>query len=122
MNNSIKGGILKAFAVFIDVSVPLVATLTQFPVWVQRSSEATVSGLFLVFAFLSCLPFLRQIREYMRSPSVLVIWAVLLVLFLCLKNIIVEMIVVCFAGLCANIVGAILYRIGKAVSKKESEL
>ena len=85
MTNRTKGNILKAIAVTIDVSVPLAATLTQFPLWVEKSSEATMSGLFLIFAFISCLPFIKQIKAYFRSPSVWVVWTVLLVLFVCLR-------------------------------------
>lgn len=118
MTNRTKGNILKALAVTVDVSVPFAATLTQFPIWVEKSSEATMSGLFLVFAFLSCLPFIKQIKAYFRSPSVWVVWMVLLVLFVCLRNIIDEMLVVCFFGTIANVVGAGIYKIGNAVGNK----
>ena len=47
---------LKALALAIDVGGPLVATMTQFPLWIERSAEATVSGLFVVFAILSAVP------------------------------------------------------------------
>lgn len=113
MTNKTKGNILKSIAIGIDVCVPLVATLTQFPLWIEKSSEATVSGLFLLFAFLSCLPFVKQIKEFLRSPSVWMIWVVLLALFVCLQNIIDEMVVVCFFGAIANVAGAGLYKIGE---------
>ena len=116
MTNRTKGNILKAIAVTIDVSVPLAATLTQFPLWVEKSSEATMSGLFLIFAFLSCLPFIKQIKAYFRSPSVWVVWIVLLALLISLRNIIDEMIIVCFWGAVANIVGAGIYKVGEKVA------
>ena len=118
MANRTKGNILKAIAVTIDVSVPLAATLTQFPIWVEKSSEATMSGLFLIFAFLSCLPFIKQIKAYFRSPSVWVVWVVLLVLFVCLRNIIDEMVVVCFFGTVANVIGAGIYKLGNIIGNK----
>lgn len=118
MSNKTRGNIIKGIAIFIDVLVPLAATLTQFPVWVQHSSEATVSGLFMVFAFLACLPFLRQLKEYFKSPSVWVIWTIFFVFFVLLKNIINEMIMVCFFGAVANVVGAIIYSVGKRVADK----
>ena len=118
MTNRTKGNILKAIAVTIDVSVPLVATLTQFPLWVEKSSEATMSGLFLIFAFISCLPFIKQIKAYFRSPSVWVVWVVLLVLFVCLRNIIDEMVVVCFFGAIANVIGAGIYKLGNIIGNK----
>ena len=69
MTNATKGKVIKGAAVTLDVAAPLIATLSQFPVWVERSSEATVSGLFLIFALLSILPFLKVIKEYFKSPS-----------------------------------------------------
>lgn len=118
MRNATKGKIIKGCAVGLDVVAPLAATFTQFPIWVEQSSEATMSGLFLVFAFLSALPFIKQIKAYFKSPSVWVVWVVLFVLFVCLRNIINEMIVVCFVGMLANIVGAGIYKIGKIVGDK----
>ncbi len=118
MRNITKGAIIKGCAVCLDVFVPLAATFVQFPIWVERSSEATMSGLFLVLALVSALPFLKQIKAYFKSPSVWVIWIVLFALFVCLKNIIDEMIVVCFAGMLANIIGCGIYKIGKIVGDK----
>ncbi len=118
MTNRTKGKLIKALAVTTDVSVPLVATLTQFSVWIDRSPEATMSGLFLIFAFVSCLPFLKQIKTYFRSPSVWVVWIVLLVLSVCLRNIIEEMVLVCFFGAVANVIGAGIYKIGSSIENK----
>ncbi len=121
MTNRAKGNIIKAAAVVVDVSVPLIATLTQFPIWVEKSSEATISGLLLIFAFLSCLPFIKQIKAYMKSPSFLVVWMVLLVLLVCLRNIIDQMIVVCFCGAIANAIGAGIYKVGDIVCGKADQ-
>lgn len=121
MNNATKGKIIKGAAVLIDVIVPLIATISQFPIWVEQSGEATMSGLFLMLAFLSCLPFVKQIKEYMKSPSVLVLWLIFYLLLTLLKNIINQMVVVCFAGLIANAIGAVIYKIGDSVSKKGND-
>lgn len=118
MRNATKGNIIKGCAVFLDVAAPLAATLSQFPLWVEQSAKATMSGLFLIFAFLSCLPFIKQIKAYFKSPSVWVVWVVLFVLFICLRNIINEMVIVCFVGMMANLVGAGVYKIGKIVGDK----
>lgn len=119
MTNKSKGAILKGVAVSVDVFVPLAATLTQFPLWIEKSSEATISGLFLVFSFISCLPFLKQIKAYFHSPSVWVVWTILLALFVCLRNIIDEMIIVCFFGAIANVIGSGIYKLGNIVENKQ---
>lgn len=118
MTNKVKGNILKGTAIVIDVGVPLVATISQFPLWVDTSAEATMSGLFLILAFLSCIPFLKQLKAYFKSPAAWVMWLVLLVLFLALRNIINEMVIVCFFGTIANAVGTFIYKIGKIVGDR----
>ena len=119
MKNATRGKIIKGCAVGLDVAVPAITAMTQFPVWVEKSSEATVSGLFLFFAVLSCIPFINQIKQFMKSPSVPVLWIVLLVAFVAIRNIIDEAIVICFFGAIANIIGAGIYKIGDVVGKRE---
>ena len=119
MTNKTKGRVIKSFAIGVDVGVPFVATLTQFPVWVEQSSEATMSGLFLLFAFISCLPFIRQIKQYFKSPSVWSVWTIILVFLICLRNIIDQMVIVCFWGMLANIIGAGIYKYGNIIYEKE---
>ena len=118
MTNATKGRILKWTAIGIDTAVPFVATVSQFPVWIEKSAGATVSGLFLCLAFLCALPFAKQIIAYIKSPSVPVGWAVLFVLFICLRNIIDQMLVVLLVGMIANIAGSFLYHIGKNIEGK----
>ena len=122
MKNATKGKIIKGGAVAIDVAAPLVATFSQFPTWVERSSESTMSGLFLVFAFISALPFIKQLKTFFKSPSVWVVWVALFTAFIALRNIIDEMIIVCFVGMVANIIGAGIYKIGAIVEAKSDRV
>lgn len=119
MKNTTKGNILKAVAIAIDVGAPLVATLTQFPIWIDRSAEATFSGIFVLFAVLSCLPFIKYLKMYFRSPAVWVVWLVLSVFLLALDNIIHEMMIVCFVGLISNCIGAVIYKFAKKISMQQ---
>ena len=64
MRRTTKGKILKISALVLDVGAPLAATMTQFPMWINRSAGATVSGTFVLFALLSAIPFFKQIRRY----------------------------------------------------------
>ena len=121
MKNTTKGKIIKGAALTIDVVSPLIATICQFPVWVEKSSSATISGVFLVFAFLSCLPFLNQIKTWLKSPSVPVLWCVFLVLFTLLRNIIDQMWIICFVGVISNYAGSFIYKIGEGIGQKNDE-
>lgn len=121
MKNSTKGAIIKTVALGIDVGVPIVATLTQFPLWIEQSAEATMSGLCLVLLGISILPFLKQLKEYFKSPSAWVIWGIILVLLLMLRNIIDQILIVSLAGFVANAAGAIIYNVGKSIGEKEDK-
>lgn len=121
MKKSAKSAIFKTVALCIDVGVPLVATLTQFPIWIERSSEATVSGLALVLIGLSVLPFLKQLKEYFKSPSAWVVWGVVFVILMLMRSIIDQMLVVALAGLVANMIGAVLFGIGKHFDGEDKE-
>ena len=118
MKNTTKGNILKTIAIIIDVGAPLMATITQFPVWVQKSPEATFSGMFILCAFLSCLPFINYIKTYLKSPAVWSVWLIVFIIITLMKSIIDQMIVVCFVGLLSNCFGAIIYKFGKYLYEK----
>lgn len=112
MKNKTIGKLIKGSALAIDISAPLIATICQFPIWVEKSSSATVSGVFLVFLFLSCLPFLNQIKTWLKSPSIPILWCVFLVLFTIMRNIINQMWIICFVGAVSNGVGSLVYKLG----------
>ena len=107
-----KGKILKVLALAIDVGVPLAVTLTQFPLWISRSASATISGISILFILLSTIPFYRQIKQYFKSPSAWVMWGMLFLILFALSEIINEMVLICFFGFIANVIGAVIYKIG----------
>lgn len=121
MRKATIGRIVKGEAVTLDVAAPLTATLTQFPVWVERSADATVSGMFVFLALLSVIPFLKQIREYFKSPDAWVVWCVIFVFFVVIQNIVQEMLIVSFVGLVANIVGKGVYKLGEFIGSRPDE-
>lgn len=118
MKNKTKGTCVRITATVLCVGAPLGATIAQFPVWVATSDKATMSGLFLVMAFICCLPFVNQIKAYLKSPAIWVVWSVLLVLFIVLRNIINQMVIVCAVGLVSNGAGSLLYKLGDYLKEK----
>ena len=113
MQRKTKGKILKISALVLDVRAPLAATISQFPVWVDRSAGATISGLFVLFAFLSAIPFFKQIKAYFKSPSAWVMWCVIFIALIALRAIIDEIIVIFMIGGVPNVIGAGLYKLGE---------
>ena len=117
-----KEKLIKGGALMLDVGAPLVATFTKFPVWVERSAEATVSGLFLMFALLCSIPLFKSFKSLLKSPSAPLLWGIMLALLVSLRNIVDEMIVISFVGLIANGIGWGLYKVGDGLeAKKETK-
>jgi hypothetical protein len=121
MTRQTKGSLLKCAGLGLDVGAPLIATLTQFPVMIERSAEATVSGLFVVFALLSGIPLLKLFGKMIKTPSVPVIWLIGCGLLLCLRSIVDEMIVICAVGAFSNTAGAVMYKIGENIAGKDTD-
>lgn len=119
MSNTLKRRLIKTTALTIDILPPFIATLTQFPVWVEKGADATLSGTFLVLAFLSCIPFIKQIKAFIKSPSVPILWFAVFVLLTALNNIIDQMIIVSFVGVLSNIIGAFIYKIGDTPNRED---
>lgn len=119
ISNRTKGKITKAAALTLDVGAPLIATLSQFPAWVERSAGSTMSGLFVVFALLSAIPLFKYVKDIFKSPSAPLLWCIGLALLLALRNIVDEMIIVCFVGAVSNVAGTAIYKIGEGLDKEE---
>lgn len=114
-----KGKITKAVALALDIGAPLIATFMQFPAWVERSAGSTVSGTFVVFAILSSIPLFRFLKDIFKSPSAPLLWGVALALLIALRNIVDEMIIICFVGVISNVAGTAIYKIGDSLDQEE---
>ena len=118
MKNKTKGNIIKWVSIVLCVAAPLAATLSQFPVWIATSDRATISGIAVVLLFLSCLPFIRVIREKLKSPAAWLVWTILAVLTILLANIIYQMRFVCIVGAVSNGIGALLFKLTDRIKNK----
>ena len=121
MTNKTKSKIIKVSSTGLCVGAPLVATLMQFPVWVQHSSESTMSCMFIFLAFLCCIPFIRQIKAYLKSPASWFMWTLIGGIMLAIRSIIDQMIIICIVGAISNVMGAILFHVAKKVEEKEDK-
>lgn len=122
MKNKTKGELVQWAAILgLDVGAPLIATITQFPVWVDRSAGSTVSGLFVVFALISSIPIFKKGGEILKSPSVTLLFGIILCLLVALRSIVDEMIIICLVGFMSNFVGGFVYKYGEALAAKEDK-
>jgi hypothetical protein len=118
MKNKTKGTIIKWVSIVLCVGAPLAATISQFPVWIATSDRATISGIAVILLFLSCLPFIRVIKEKLKSPAAWLVWTILAVLTILLANIIYQMRFVCIVGAISNGIGALLFKWAARLSEK----
>lgn len=112
-----KKTLLKAAALTVDVGGPLIATLTQFPIWIERSAGATVSGLVVFFAIVSALPVAKHFGSALKTPSIPLVWGLIFCGLLALSAIITEMIVISFVGLVSNAIGWGLFKLAGTEEK-----
>ena len=114
--------ILSFIALLFSVLPPLIATVTYFPVWAEKSGSHVISGLALLLTLICLGPIFKLIRRIVSSPSVTAIWFILFILFFVLSKIAEEMIVISFFGFLGNLIGMILFKIaGRKNSLDEKE-
>ena len=119
MSNEAKSKIIKACGISIDIAAPLIATFSQFPIWIEKSASATVSGDFVLMAFFSCIPLMKHIKNFIKSPSIPIVWLIVFVMLYALNSIIDQMIVVAFVGVISNTIGTFIYKIGDTIEGKD---
>ena len=110
MSDKTKYVILHLVALMTCVVPPILTTLYHFPIWIDKGTSAIVSGLSVFLLFLCCIPFIRSIREYFKSPSAKMLWFIGLVIFWLIRTIVDEMIVICAVGFLANLIGTLLFK------------
>ena len=121
MTSKTKYIILSFLAFVISVVPPLIATVLQFPVWIEASSEATVSGVAVLLLFFCCLPFYKAIINYFKSPSVPVVWLVICVFMYLMKAIAEQMFIVACVGSVSNLLGAVCFKWRKKYKEQGKE-
>ncbi len=110
MKRNKRGRLLKALGYLFAVGTPLAATLSCFPLWSERGGGARIAGGTLLLCVLCALPFLRALRDYLRSPAIWSLWLFGLIFFRLVQSIAPEMSMICFFGLIGNLLGALCLR------------
>ena len=89
---------------------PIICTLQYFPIWVRQGGEVAISGFSVLLLLLCCIPFHRQIKAYLKSPSAWMMWLVFYAACASLGNIIHAVESIAFVGFIGNVVGAVLFK------------
>ena len=121
MTNKTKGIILQAASLVVSVGVPFVATIIQFPLFINKSAAATVSGLSVLLLLICVIPAAKHVKIAMRSASIPFVWTAIAIGLVAINSIVEEMIIVAVLGAVANWIGAFLYRAGEKFLKEKEE-
>ena len=108
-----KRTVFNLVGLIFSVVPACVATLYYFPLWIEKGSTETVSGLCALLLILGAVPMLRILKGRLSTPSLPVLWGILFVLFRSLAAIIGELVVIAFVGTLANLVGALFFRLAR---------
>ena len=93
---------MQAGACAVCIAPPLIATLNSFPLFIERSSSATVSGLSLILFICCSMPLVKLAGKHINSPASPVLWIVVFAISTMMKNIIDEVCMISLIGLCSG--------------------
>ena len=116
MRNRTKLQLSDLVARIAAVLPPAIVTLHHVPLFVKRSSEATLSGLALFALFICMIPFwrkLKEIKNFLFNASTPVLWVVAIIVFWFLARIADEVISVAVAGLVGSCISAVISHLAK---------
>ena len=112
---------LTVLGAMLCIVPPAVTTLCYFPLWVETSSSATVSGLSLFLVLVSIIPLFKILKSYMEYPSAPVVWILIAVFCLAFKAIIDQVLVISFVGAVSSVAGMIVFWVRNKGAKQEQE-
>lgn len=112
---------LTALGAMLCIVPPAVVTLMYFPLWVQTSSSATVSGLSLILILVSIIPLYRILKKFLETPSAPIIWAIPCVFCFVFRSIIDQVLVISFVGTLSSLAGMFVFWARDKRAKKEKE-
>ncbi len=120
--DKLKYSVLTALGALLCIAPPAVVTLCYFPLWVEKSSSATLSGLSLIMILVSIIPLFRILKNHLSSPSAPIVWVLICGFCLAFRSIIDQMLVISFVGGISSIAGFIIFKArDKMIAKKAKE-
>ena len=97
------------------------ATLSYFPIWVERGAPTLLSGISLIFLLLSFVPLFKAIKKLFESPSAPLMWFIAFLIFFAFSRIAQDLTVICLVGFVGNLVGSTLFGISNSMTKKRQD-
>ncbi|MCQ2385342.1 MAG: hypothetical protein MJ078_01510 [Clostridia bacterium] len=113
-----KRALLKT-AGYLCCTVPAaLASLEFFPVWLADRTQ-TISVFGIIVLFLTVLPFWKGVKRFLQSPSLWVLWLILLLGLLLLRSIAEELITVSAIAFPTSLLGALFFKLAEKERRKD---
>ena len=109
-----------ALGILLSVVPPAGATLSYFPLWLDKGAAHTLSGTALLLITLSALPVLRIAMARLKTPSAPILWLIVFLFFFAMSKIADELTVVAFLGVVGYLCCAVFFRLARrSISENE---
>jgi hypothetical protein len=105
-----KRTLLRVTGLALCVLPPALAVLDYFPLWLADGRKTTSAFAFLLL-LLCALPLWRQIKRWLASPSVWMLWLFVFVFLSLFASIIEGLTAVAFFGFLGGLPGALLLKL-----------
>ncbi len=97
---------------------PGIAVLEQFPIWMAEGGETIFSAFTLFMLVLVSIPFWKQLKEALASPSAWMFWLIIFILLRLFSNIYQGVMIIAFVGFVSGVFGACSFRLSLHFAKK----
>ena len=112
MKRVILGWSLRVLALALCIVPALIAVIDQFPLMVD-TPNGKVSVISAVLIILAIYPVKRFLGKYLKTPSVWMVWAIILVIFSSLGSIAEQIAAVALVATPTSALGSVLYNVSK---------
>jgi hypothetical protein len=109
--------LLKILGLCVCIIPPAIATIDLFPLVVD-SGEKQISAFGALLLIVCAVPFWKQVKSFLSSPSAWKVWTVVLVLSAVCRAVMDELFVISTIGAISGIVGAFIFALEKSYRKK----
>ena len=95
--------------------------ILYFPLWIRSDSGRFISGFCVLLLSLAALPLYRYIRKRLSDIPAYTIWLILFLICLIATRIIDELTVIALVGFLGNLIGALFFKAGERILKRNEQ-
>lgn len=112
---------MTALGALLCIVPPIAVTIGYFPVWVEKSSSSTISGLSMILILVSIIPLFKLVKDHLKTPSAPLLWAIICLFAVMFRSIIDQVIVIAFVGTVSSIAGFFVFKARDRMKEKQKE-